>query len=191
MVVALTILKTTAKNDFMHNQWRQTINQTKGKPAFFIFVLIFTLLQDQASKHLAENLLQDHQVVEIFSWFNLTLAHNPGVAFSFLADQGGWQRWFFMALSSIISLFLIIWIKKEMNKNPLLALGLTFILSGALGNLIDRTLFGHVIDFIQWHYQNYYWPTFNLADTFIFMGAVLLIYDGVFPDNENSLSNQS
>ncbi|XZG69294.1 signal peptidase II [Chitinibacteraceae bacterium HSL-7] len=108
--------------------------------------------------------------------FNLTLAYNPGAAFSFLADAGGWQRHFFTVLALGVSVWIVSMLKKHFLETRL-ALALSLILGGALGNVIDRALHGHVIDFIQVYYGNWYYPSFNLADSAICVGAVLMIWD--------------
>ena len=104
------------------------------------------------------------------------LTWNPGAAFSFLADQPGWQRWFFTALALGVSG----WIALELKKHPeqkLLSLALTLVMGGALGNVIDRVRFGAVVDFIQWHAAGFYWPAFNVADSAITVGAILLVFE--------------
>ena len=136
------------------------------------------VILDQISKQVAEHQLVLYRPVSIIdNYFNFTLVYNKGVAFSFLSNAGGWQRWLFMALSSVISVVLFIWLKKLPPDKKILACGLALILGGAIGNLIDRTLFGHVIDFIDVYYQNYHWPAFNIADSAITLGAACLILD--------------
>ncbi len=162
------------------------LNTFKGKTGFFVAVVLLAIIADQITKQLAENLLVLHQQNVVFSWFNLTLVYNEGAAFSFLADQGGWQRWFFTAVSAIISVVLFFWIKKEIHQNAIVATSLSLILAGAIGNLIDRSIYGHVIDFIQVHYQNHYWPVFNIADSVIFIGAFLLIIESLFMQPKDS-----
>lgn len=136
------------------------------------------VLLDQLSKQFAEYQLVLHRPVAVIdNFFNFTLVYNEGAAFSFLSDQGGWQRWFFMALTATISIVLFVWLKRLDADKKILACGLALILGGALGNLIDRTLFGHVIDFIDVYYKNYHWPAFNIADSVIFLGAACLIID--------------
>ncbi len=137
---------------------------------------------DQISKWLAESNLTAYHPVPVVPSFNLTLMYNTGAAFSFLADSGGWQRWFFMSLSLVISITLIIWLYRLRPGQGLLAAALALIIGGALGNLIDRTLHGHVIDFIQVFYDRFYWPAFNVADSAITIGAALLIIDSLISD---------
>lgn len=132
---------------------------------------------DQLTKWLAEALLVIHEPVPVLAFFNLTLMYNPGAAFSFLADAGGWQRWFFLILSVVVSSILIIWMSRLKRHEFRLAVALALIVGGAIGNLIDRVLYGHVIDFIQLYYEGWYWPAFNIADSAITVGAVLWIIE--------------
>ncbi|MEE4377564.1 MAG: signal peptidase II [Candidatus Competibacteraceae bacterium] len=132
---------------------------------------------DQITKWLAEQTLTFHQPLPVLPSFNLTLMYNRGAAFSFLASAGGWQRWFFVVLSAVVSVVLMIWISRLKVGQGRLAVALALVLGGALGNLIDRLLYGHVIDFIQVYYDRWYWPAFNVADSAITIGAFLLIID--------------
>jgi signal peptidase II len=102
--------------------------------------------------------------------------HNDGAAFSFLADQGGWQRWFLLFVSSAVSLLIVVWLSR-VRDNLILTIALTLILGGALGNLFDRAVYGYVVDFVLVHYQDWYFPAFNLADSCISVGAAFLILD--------------
>jgi len=155
---------------------------TKNKPAQSAWLLLSLLVVvlDQASKYLADEHLSYAQAVALLPVFDLTLVYNRGAAFSFLADAGGWQRWFFAALAAAVSVVLVIWIKRLRSSETLLAIALAMILGGALGNLYDRVMLGYVIDFISVHYRQYYFPAFNLADAAISVGAVLLIADSLF-----------
>lgn len=143
---------------------------------FFGLALVVILL-DQYTKGLASSGLEYGQPVRVFWWFNLTLQHNTGAAFSFLNDASGWQRYFFSAAAIGISVALAIWLYVMPRGQWLLALSLGLILGGALGNLWDRVALGYVVDFISVHYQNYYFPAFNLADSAISAGAVGLLLD--------------
>jgi len=129
---------------------------------------------DQVSKWVVLGNITQGEVIYVTSFWNWVLTFNPGAAFSFLADQPGWQRWFFTVLALGVSG----WIAFELKKHPeqkLMALALTLVMGGALGNVIDRVRFGAVVDFIQWHAAGFYWPAFNVADSAISVGAVLLI----------------
>ena len=118
--------------------------------------------------------------------FRSTLMHNTGAAFSFLSDAGGWQRWFLSAVAIGVSVFLVIWLKRLTDTQKLQATALALILGGAIGNVIDRLWLGHVVDFIQVYYDEWYWPAFNIADSAITIGAVLILYDSFFGDVEKS-----
>jgi signal peptidase II len=135
---------------------------------------------DQYSKGLAESALEYGRPLEVFSWFNLTLQYNTGAAFSFLSDAGGWQRYFFSAVAVVISAVLVAWLYRMPRQQRLLALALALILGGALGNVWDRLVLGHVVDFISVHYGGRYFPAFNLADSAISVGAALMIFDSLF-----------
>jgi signal peptidase II len=132
---------------------------------------------DQLSKWTAERFLVLYQPVPVLPSFNLTLMYNRGAAFSFLAGASGWQRWFFMLLALLISAVLVVWLSRLRAGELRLAAALSLILGGAVGNLIDRVCLGHVIDFIQLYYDRWYWPAFNVADSAITIGAVLLLID--------------
>ncbi len=140
-------------------------------------VALIVIGLDQLSKNAANKLLDLYQPVPVTSFFNWTLAYNEGAAFSFLSDAGGWQRWLFVGLALSISLFLVLRIRTLTRAHALEAWALSLILGGAIGNVIDRLVFGHVIDFVQLHYQDWYWPAFNVADSAISVGVVLLIVD--------------
>ncbi len=143
----------------------------------WLWLSTLVVILDQLTKQIAENSLLLHKPVAVLPGFNWTLMYNEGAAFSFLSQAGGWQRWFFIILSTVISIALIIWLRQLKKDQQVLSAGIAFILGGAIGNLIDRVLFGHVIDFIQVYYQDLYWPAFNLADSAITLGAGLLILD--------------
>jgi signal peptidase II len=113
--------------------------------------------------------------IEINSFLSFTHVHNYGAAFSFLANENGWQQYFLVAVSSVASLAIIVWMIKTDKQQILKLMALSFILAGAVGNLIDRVILGFVIDFIDLHYQNFYWPVFNVADSAITLGVILLI----------------
>ena len=113
--------------------------------------------------------------VEITSFFSLVHFQNPGAAFSFLSDQGGWQRYFLIAISLLAVLY-IPWLINQYKKNILIVIGLLLILGGAIGNLYDRISYGYVIDFIYLHFAEFYWPAFNVADSAISLGVLLFLY---------------
>ncbi|VAW61259.1 Lipoprotein signal peptidase, partial [hydrothermal vent metagenome] len=167
------------KNQTAHAVTTQGVTQegVTLKISQWLWITLLAIVLDQASKLLADNLLQYANPVEIMPMLNFTLLHNKGAAFSFLASQGGWQRWFFLILTSIVSLFIFFWLKKLKTHQTIQYIALALILGGALGNLIDRAIYGHVIDFIDVYYQQHHWPAFNIADSVITSGAILLIYD--------------
>jgi signal peptidase II len=118
--------------------------------------------------------------MELLPVFKFTLLHNEGAAFSFLSDAGGWQRWFLVSISAIVSAVLVIWIARLKANEKWLAFALALILGGAAGNLIDRIQLGYVIDFVVVHYGNAYFPAFNVADSAISVGGALMILDMLF-----------
>lgn len=150
------------------------------------WITVLVILFDQLTKILASNQLVYRLPVEIMPMFNFTLMHNEGAAFSFLADAGGWQRWFFLVLTTAVSIFLFMWLRKLKTHQVLQYTALALILGGAIGNLIDRAIYGYVIDFIDIYYQQHHWPAFNIADSAIFIGAALLITDTIKNPHDNS-----
>ncbi|MDH5544162.1 MAG: signal peptidase II [Gammaproteobacteria bacterium] len=139
------------------------------------WISLVVVILDQLSKLAASANLQMFRPVEVIPFFNLTLAHNPGAAFSFLADAGGWQRWFFTVLAVAISILLIFWIRSLKSHEGKMAIGLSLVLGGAIGNLIDRLAYGYVVDFLDFYVGDYHWPAFNIADSAITIGAGFLI----------------
>ena len=145
-------------------------------PWLIIFGVAFGF--DQWTKRWVIANFEWRQIRPITEWFNLTRLHNEGAAFSFLANAGGWQKYFFLTLALAVSAFVAVWLWRLPNKDhKLLSGGLAFILSGALGNAIDRLLYGHVVDFLDVYYKTWHWPAFNVADSCIFIGAALVIID--------------
>jgi signal peptidase II len=138
------------------------------------------LVLDQCTKLLADSMLVFNQPVAVIPLINLRLAYNTGAAFSFLSDASGWQRWFFVLLALLVIGVLVIWLRHLTARETGTALALALILGGAAGNLIDRLVHGYVIDFIDLYYGDWHWPTFNVADSAISIGAALLLLDAVF-----------
>jgi signal peptidase II len=132
---------------------------------------------DQVSKLAVSGSMQLYQSIKIMPYFNLTYVHNTGAAFSFLSDAGGWQRWFFAGLAVIISSVMVVWLAKLKQHETLLAVALSLVLGGAIGNLIDRLAYGYVIDFLDVYYQSWHWPAFNIADSAITLGVVLMLLE--------------
>jgi signal peptidase II len=157
------------------------------KQWYWLSVLVIVL--DQFTKYLAETLLEFHEPVPVLPSFNLMLTYNTGAAFSFLADAGGWQRWFFLGLGTMVSVGLIVWLWRLKPADQRLAAALALILGGAAGNLIDRAWLGQVIDFIQLYYDRWYWPAFNVADSAITVGAALLVVDSLLSKDANTLNH--
>jgi signal peptidase II len=146
----------------------------------YLWLSGLVVILDQATKWMASNWLELYVQYTLLSWFKLTLVYNTGAAFSLLSDAAGWQRWLFTVLTMIVSILIVVWLRRLHAGEHWLAAGLALILGGAIGNLIDRIAYGHVIDFIQWHYNQYYWPTFNIADAAISVGAAVLVLHGLF-----------
>jgi signal peptidase II len=138
---------------------------------------LIVIVLDQWTKSIILARFVPGESLYVAPFFNLVLAFNKGAAFSFLADAGGWQRGFFIVLTLGISAVLL-WMMRGSPANRLLCTALALILGGAFGNLYDRVMLGHVVDFIQWHAAGYYWPAFNIADSAITLGAAALIIDG-------------
>jgi len=135
---------------------------------------------DQWTKGWIERHYELGEYTPVFSWLDIIRLHNPGAAFSFLADAGGWQRWFFTIFAVGVSVMLVVWLRKvRLTTEPILAIALALVLSGAVGNVIDRIEHGYVVDFIHLHWQGAYFPAFNVADAAISVGAALLIVDAI------------
>jgi signal peptidase II len=133
---------------------------------------------DQWTKGWIERHYELGEYTPVFSWLDIIRLHNPGAAFSFLADAGGWQRWFFTIFAVGVSVMLVVWLRKvRLTTEPILAIALALVLSGAVGNVIDRIEHGYVVDFIHVHWQQAYFPAFNIADSAITIGAILLLWD--------------
>jgi len=142
-----------------------------------LWLAVLAVVLDQVTKIAAEYFLTYAQPVYLLPVLDFTLLYNRGAAFSFLADQEGWQRWFFTAVSTGVSVMLIVWLKRLPRGSVWLPVALTLILGGAIGNLIDRIAYGHVVDFISVHWGNSYFPAFNIADSAITLGAIMMALD--------------
>ena len=139
-------------------------------------IAFIVVLLDQFTKTLILGMFQLGDSQAVTSFFNLVRVHNSGAAFSFLAGAGGWQRWFFIGLGALATVF-IVWMLRSHSGQRLFSWALALILGGAVGNVIDRLLHGYVVDFIQLHYAGHYFPSFNVADSAISVGAACLILD--------------
>jgi len=133
------------------------------------------IVLDQITKIRVDRSLELYDTIPITGFFNITKAYNYGAAFSFLNDAGGWQRWFFTTISAVVSIVLIVWLYRMSRQERMLSLSIALILGGAAGNLIDRAVYGYVVDFIQVYWNNSYFPSFNIADAAISCGTVILL----------------
>lgn len=143
----------------------------------WLWLALLSLGLDQASKIAIDKTFQLYESIAIVPFFNFTYVHNTGAAFSFLSEAGGWQRWFFAALAIIMSTIMTIWLTRLKENETLLAVALSLILGGAIGNLVDRLAYGYVIDFLDVYYGTYHWPAFNIADSAITIGVALMLWD--------------
>lgn len=153
----------------------------------WLWLTLFIFIVDLGTKAAVSQNFSLYEVLPIIpGWFNLTLAHNSGAAFSFLANESGWQRWFFAAIALVVSVVIFFWIQRLKIHERWLAISLALVLGGALGNLWDRLTMGYVVDFLDFYYQSspqsraMHWPAFNVADMAISIGAGMLILDAFF-----------
>ncbi len=145
--------------------------------------IVFAWLLDLGIKYWVSQVFTYGERLNILPVFDLMLIHNTGAAFSFLADQNGWQRWFFAVIGVVAVIWLVIWLRRTPLKQWLLSLGLAGILAGALGNLTERIVNGYVVDYLLVYWHPYYFPAFNLADSLICMGAVAVLLDAFINRN--------
>ena len=159
----------------------------------YLWISLVVIALDLYTKHLASTLLDYGISVPVLPIFKFTLLHNTGAAFSFLADQSGWQRWFFAVLALVVSGILVKWLATLKN-DRWLAVAIALVLGGALGNLYDRVVFGYVVDFLHFHWENNHFPAFNIADTAITIGAIMMALD-IFrqgrEDKDNAVEEKS
>jgi signal peptidase II len=146
------------------------------KPEIWFGLAAAIIGLDQASKLWVLARFHLHEVLPVTDFFSLVLVFNSGAAFSFLSDAGGWQKWFFVVLALVISVWLIVMIRQH-ARETLMPLALTLVLGGALGNVIDRLRFGAVVDFLDFHVAGWHWPAFNVADSAITVGVALLLWE--------------
>lgn len=145
----------------------------------WLWIAVAVIVLDQLTKYIASTSMQMFEVINVIPMFSWTLRHNTGAAFSFLADAGGWQRWFFALIAVVVSTVIFLWIKRLQAHEKWQAIALALILGGAIGNVIDRIWLGHVVDFILVYYKQWEWPAFNVADSAIFIGVVMIIIDSI------------
>lgn len=152
----------------------------------WMWLAVLVIVLDFVSKQVAEYYLSYAQPVYVLPVFDLTLLYNKGAAFSFLANESGWQRWFFTVIAIGVSAALTVWLMTLKATEKWIAAALVLIVGGALGNLYDRLAYGHVIDFIHVHWDSHYFPAFNIADSAITIGAGMLIIDSLFLSKEKT-----
>ena len=167
-----------------------------SRNAWWLLLSLAVFLFDQWTKNVVVASFNYREVMPIFSvgdlWgVNLTLAHNYGAAFSFLANQSGWQRWFFAFLALAVSSGMTVWLLRLASSQKWLAAALALLVGGAIGNLYDRVLYGYVVDFVDAYYSVYHWPVFNVADTAICIGAALLLLESFLDKQTASSESQS
>ena len=147
----------------------------EGRQTRWLWLSALVVALDQGTKWMAEAALDPYLPVPLVPSFNLTLMYNEGAAFSFLAGAGGWQRWFFAGLATLVTIALGVWLHRLKAAERMTAIGIALVIGGAVGNLIDRILTGRVVDFIDVYYADWHWPAFNLADSAITLGVALLL----------------
>ena len=155
--------------------------RTTPSLALWLGLALLVVVADQLSKTLIMGRFGLGDSVTITPWFNLVRAHNAGAAFSFLADASGWQRWFFAALAVGMSALLTVWLARTDRRDWRQAAPFALVIGGALGNLVDRLVHGHVIDFIDAYWGTAHWPAFNIADSAIVIGAIGIALVGFLP----------
>lgn len=154
------------------------------KKWYWFILSLIVVIADQVSKYWVAVTLIPYKPMPVVPMLNITLAYNTGAAFSFLSGAGDWHRWFFACFSFIVSIILVIWLWRTSPQARLQSMGISLILGGAVGNLIDRGLYGYVIDFIDVYYKYHHFATFNIADSAICLGAGLLIVDLIINRDE-------
>ncbi|MEY4516243.1 MAG: signal peptidase [Pseudomonadota bacterium] len=161
-----------------------------AKNAVWLLLSVLAIGLDQWTKALATSHLIYAEPVPVLPFLNWTLLHNYGAAFSFLSDAGGWQRWFFTGLASVVSLVFAVWLLRLPKNTTVLAAAIALVLGGALGNVIDRASLGYVVDFIHVFYGDSHFPAFNIADSAITLGTILLIVDTFFLEKHRLADQQ-
>lgn len=164
------------------------------KPNALIWLLlsITVIAFDQLSKFWVLNHLPEYQAIPVIEGFwNWYRTYNTGAAFSFLSDAGGWQKYFFVVLATGITGLLTFWLSRTPRRDWKSALPFALVIGGAIGNVIDRLLHGHVVDFIQWHWQDHYWPAFNIADSAIVAGAIGIALFGLLDSKRSAKTSEA
>ncbi|WP_018692895.1 signal peptidase II [Algicola sagamiensis] len=161
----------------MDQQQTEKPESWKQSGLVWLWLSVLALGLDQATKMVVVSFMKLHESIHILPVFNLTYVRNYGAAFSFLSDAGGWQRWFFTIIAIGVSTAIIYWLRQTPRQFTIVNSALALILGGAIGNVIDRTAYGYVIDFLHLYYEQWHYPAFNIADSAICIGAALMIYD--------------
>ena len=157
----------------------------------WLWLSFFVVLLDQTTKALVIGTVKTQDTIALLPILDIVYLENTGAAFSIFAEASGWQRWFFIGLALTVSIVLMLWLRRIRAEQTLLAIGLSLVLGGALGNVIDRVMHGYVVDFIVLHAGEYHWPTFNVADASITIGALLLAYDLIFSHRRSKTQDVS
>ncbi len=155
----------------------QVQEQSSAGMMRWLWLSAIVIVLDQISKLIITELYVLGDSTPVFSFFNIVRAHNTGAAFSFLAAESGWQRWFFALIAVAVSIMLVQWLRKLPTNDRFMAVALTLVLGGAIGNLIDRMVLGYVVDFLDFYWNGQHFPAFNIADSAITVGAVMLAVD--------------
>lgn len=160
--------------------------QLQARQLSWLIVAAIVVVLDQWTKHLVSEALAYGQRVNVLPFLDITYVHNPGAAFSFLANAGGWQIVFFTAIAAVMSVVLLVWVLTLPRTARWMPVTLTLIMGGAIGNAIDRVRFGYVEDFVSVYWQNWYFPAFNVADAAITVGAIMLLVDAFWLDKRRT-----
>lgn len=152
----------------------------------WLWLSLIVLILDQVTKQIVDSTMTLGESIPLIPMFELTYLRNEGAAFSFLSSAGGWQRWFFIALAVSASAFICFWLRKLPKDRALEACAWSLVLGGALGNLIDRIIYGYVIDFLDVFYGTWHWPAFNVADSAITVGVAILFIDSFINRSETT-----
>jgi signal peptidase II len=164
--------------------------ENRGRTAKWLLLSAIVVLLDQLTKSYISRHYGEFEFTTLLPVLDITRMHNVGAAFSFLAGASGWQRWLFIALAAGVSVAIVVWLFRMPRTKVLLAAGLSLVLGGALGNLIDRIRLGYVVDFIHFHWDRAYFPAFNVADSAITVGAAFLLLDALFEPRSTNNSTK-
>jgi signal peptidase II len=168
------------------------MTESTGSKLKWLWLAVLVIAIDLGTKAIATAMLTYGNPVPVLPSFNLTLLHNTGAAFSFLADAAGWQRWFFVTLAVVVCVVLVGWLRKLKAHETWTAIAIVLILGGAIGNVYDRVVHGYVVDFLHFYWQDWHFPAFNLADTAITIGAAMMILDAFRkPADDSGDANRS